>query len=556
MDRVLAIVGLRLKTVLRRSRGGAGVARVLGAAMTLILATFVALAIAAIFGVLTHIAVRDGTADEIRIAFLVAFYTFLFFGVFLPLLTGTMNPGFDASPFRVFPISRAKLYAITLLSSFGNPEHMLYYPALAVVCVTGVLLPADGVVAGLATILLILLFYAGWGNAFVLFLVTVMRRRRAREFLVIVAFMLIVGASIAPSLMMDPEGEIDSRLTPFLSLALQGATSVAGVFPPGIAAETLTALRTSDTGAALAGLFWLVVWDAAGLALGYYVFTRYHLAEKRPGTQTRKRLEPSSARRLTMPTFDAPLLAFIPGGVRAVAFKEIRYLTRSVVGRFNLLMMPVFAVIVVFVFGRGINWSFLGLSSDSLLLFGLLLYATLFSNNFVNNSFAWEGGGVKTYFVSPVPLHRVLAGKNLAVWSYNCVLLLIAITSWSILKQPPDLRTLATAIPLYAVALLIFTTVGNVVSVLFPVARDISSIKNSPSQIAVLLSLVSIAGAGGMITLFLFLPLALGLAPLQPLFLLVLLLPVALAYVWVLRFAGRLMENRKDRLIEELKVID
>lgn len=528
----------------------------LGAAVMLVLATFVALVLAATFGVLIHIAVRDGDADEIRTAFLITFYAFLFFGVFLPLLTGTMNPGFDASPFRVFPISRAKLYAITLLSSFGNPEHLLYYPALAVVCVTGVLPPGSGVVAGLATILLILLFYAGWGNAFVLFLVTVMRRRRAREILVIVAFMLIVGASLAPSLMMDPEGEIDSRLTPFLSLALRGMSSMAGLFPPGIAAETLTALRISDTGAALAGLFWLAVWDAAGLALGYYVFTRYHLADKTPGARTRKRLEPATARRRTMPTFDGPLLTFIPGGVRAVAFKEIRYLMRSVVGRFNLLMMPVFAVIVAFVFGRGISRSFLGLAPDSLLLFGLLLYATLFSNNFVNNSFAWEGGGIKTYYVTPVPLHRVLAGKNLAVWSYNCVLLLIAIVSWSILKQPPDLWTLATAVPLYAVALLVFTTVGNVVSVLFPVARDISSIKNSPSQIALLLSIVSIAGAAGLISLGLFLPLALGLAPLQPLFLLALLLAVALAYLWVLRFAGRLMESRKDRLIEDLKVID
>ena len=58
------------------------------------------------------------------------------------------------------------------------------------------------------------------------------------------------------------------------------------------------------------------------------------------------------------------LARYRPPDVRAVAAKELRYLLRSVLGKFNLIMMPVFVVIVVFFFGRppglpdwpGLNW--------------------------------------------------------------------------------------------------------------------------------------------------------------------------------------------------------
>ena len=209
-------------------------------------------------------------------------------------------------------------------------------------------------------------------------------------------------------------------------------------------------------------------------------------------------------------------------------------------------------VIVVFVIGRGLSGSLLGLPSDSTLLLGLLLYSTLFSNNFINNAFAWEGGGLRSYFFSPAPLNRVLAGKNLAVWTYNALLWLIVIVSWSVMKSVPDLWTIVTAALLYGVSVLFFTTVGNVVSVLFPARRDIASMTNTPSHVAILLSLASLISAAGLVGLFMFLPLLLGVPRLQPLFLLNLMLLEAIVYVLVLRFAGRLMLRRRDYLIDTL----
>jgi hypothetical protein len=215
-------------------------------------------------------------------------------------------------------------------------------------------------------------------------------------------------------------------------------------------------------------------------------------------------------------------------------------------------MMPVFVIIVVFFFARAVTSPFLGLPADSLLLFGLLLYGTLFSNNFVNNAFAWEGDGIRTYFWGPLRAEHVLAGKNLAVWTYNSLLLLITIGAWSILKRPPDPATLLSAILLYGSAILFFTMVGNIVSVLFPVRRDISSITNSPSQIAILISLASLGIAVSLVTATLLLAERAGQAFMRPLFLLVLLLVLGWSYRLTLRLAGRLMEQRKEKLIDSL----
>jgi hypothetical protein len=553
VDRVLAIAGLRLKLLARQSRGGSAAVRIIAAALAALLAGFIALALAAVFGLATYHFVRDGDPASIRGVFLLVFYSCFFLGVALPTVIGATGKGFDAAPFRVFPISRARLYAITLLGYGASGEHLLYYPALLTVCVTGILLPQVNPAAGLAAMLLALLFYVAWGNAIVLFLVGLMRRRRLREVLAIVTFVLLFGASMAPSLLRGPDLTFDGEAAPFATALLDAVVAVGAVLPPTLAADCLTALHVEGALAALPDLFWLLVWDGAGLLLGYAAFQR-HLGEREPRRRARKRAGPpvSRSRRAAWLSVDHPALSFIPREIRAVAAKELRYLLRSVIGKFNLVMVPVFVVVVVFVIATALTGSLFGLPSDSTLLLGLLLYSTLFSNNFINNAFAWDNDGLRCYFLSPAPTNRILAGKNLAVWAYNAILWLIVIVSWSVIKSIPDPWTLVTAALLFGVSVLFFTTVGNVVSVLFPARRDIASMTNTPSTVAIFLSLASLLTAAALVGLFLFLPVLLGVPRLQPLFLFNLLLLEAIAYVLVLRFAGRLMLRRRSSLIDTL----
>jgi hypothetical protein len=331
--------------------------------------------------------------------------------------------------------------------------------------------------------------------------------------------------------------------------------AVGKALPPGLAAEGLTLLHVSGIRAALPSLLLLLAWNLTGLLLGYGAFVRYHFggsegvaSAARPARATRA-VETGRSRFVSV---DNPLLASIPYEVRAVAAKDLRYLLRSVIGKFNLIMLPVFVVIVALVFGRAVTSSALGLSADNLLLFGLLVYTTLFSNNFVNNAFAWEGDGVRVYFMSPLRAEHLLAGKNLAVWAFNLALLSIVIVAWSVLRGLPDPWTLLTSILLYGAAVLFFTTVGNVVSVVFPVRRDISSITNSPSQVAILISLGSLAMAAVLGTGMLFLAYLIGSAWVRPLLMGVLLAALVVAYRLSLGLAARLLERRKEQLIDVL----
>jgi ABC-2 type transport system permease protein len=558
VDRVLAIATLRFRLLLRRSRGATGAVKLAAAAIMAVLAAGFAIGVAVGFALLMHFAIANEQALGMRTAFLVVFYTFFVFGVVLPVLSGAMNPGFDASPLRLFPIAPRKLYAITLGANFFYSEHLLYYPALVAVGVTGVLLPGTHVTAGLAVLALTLVFYVVWANVFTLSLTSIMRNRRSREILAILAILILLGFALLPSFLEDTDGNIAIENRPHLETLARMAFAVGEVLPPTLAAEALTALHTSGLGEARLYMFWLLTWDVAGLALGYWVFLRLHLGERgsvRRVVRTRKSPVPRGGPRRHL-SAESPALAFIPREVRAVAAKELRYLFRSVIGKFNLIVMPLFVVFVAFVFGRRVSGTYFGFAADDLVLFGILAYTALFSNNFVNNAFAWEGEGIRMYFTGPVPLHRILAGKNLGVWVYNTALLAIVLVTWTLISGLPGLSTLFSAVVLYGACILVFTALGNLISVLFPVARDISSVRNSPSQVGVLLSIVSLSAAVSVMALFLIVPFILGFGVLRPFLLLVLLALAAWAYVSLLRFAGQLMDDRKEKLIESSCVVD
>jgi len=139
------------------------------------------------------------------------------------------------------------------------------------------------------------------------------------------------------------------------------------------------------------------------------------------------------------------------------------------------------------------------------------------------------------------------------VWIFNVLVLLVTLFAWSLLRGVPDLLTLVTAVLIYGCTLLVITSVGNVLSVLFPIRRDISSMTNSPSQAAMLIGFASLLFAVSLESLFLLPGALLGQRFLQPLALSLLLAVLAWAYSVALRFAARMMDRRKDKLVESLR---
>ncbi len=103
------------------------------------------------------------------------------------------------------------------------------------------------------------------------------------------------------------------------------------------------------------------------------------------------------------------------------------------------------------------------------------------------------------------------------------------------------------------VVLLSVGAAGNFVSILFPAARDLSSMKGQLSQAGVLLSFLSLFAVAAVLSPLLVLPALLDRLWLQPLLLGLLLAAQAAVYPFVLRAAARLLEHRREGLLETLR---
>ena len=106
----------------------------------------------------------------------------------------------------------------------------------------------------------------------------------------------------------------------------------------------------------------------------------------------------------------------------------------------------------------------------------------------------------------------------------------------------------------FVASLLSATIVGNFLSPVMPVPRDISSITNSPSQTAVLATFGVLIGnalvIGGLMTI----PALLGVGWVRPLVLALLIAAGTAFYRVMLRSAGQLLDSRRESLIEALQV--
>jgi hypothetical protein len=225
---------------------------------------------------------------------------------------------------------------------------------------------------------------------------------------------------------------------------------------------------------------------------------------------------------------------------------ELRYLIRSPAGRLNVLLVPALTVFYVFALTRGFKSSFLGIRPAEVIVLGATLYIAFITSNFVCNAFRWEGGGIQTYFLSPAPLSRIIAGKNLGLALYHTVIYGVCLAAATSMAEP---TVLVTAFLVFINAMASFFIVGNLLSIRFPAARDMSRMRCNSSQTAQLLSLVSFIGVCIILSASILIPYLTGIPILRPLILAVIFLLQMALYLSMLKVAARLMERYKERLI-------
>ena len=301
----------------------------------------------------------------------------------------------------------------------------------------------------------------------------------------------------------------------------------------------------------MATLLWLLLWTGGGVAIGYGTVRR-NLLEGDQSTRAQSAAAAPAAG--GTPGWTMERLTFCPAKVRAVAAKELHYLLRSTTGKFNVVIMPVFVIVMALAVARDLDHAFLGLDRVSLVFVGLMIYASMFSNNFLFNAYAWEGAGVRSFFLSPVEPERIVLGKNVGVWIYNIILGVEGVIVFVLASGVPPAFALLGGCLAFVASLLSATIVGNFLSPVMPVPRDISSVTNSPSQTAVLATFGVLIGNALVIGGSVAIPALLGASWLGPLLLALLIAAEIVLYVVMLRPAGQLLDSRRESLIEALQV--
>jgi hypothetical protein len=447
------------------------------------------------------------------------------------------------------------LFRISLGASFVRGIHLLWFPSLLAVCAVFVAhsrgedaIPAVVVLVALAACLVV------WCHALLLVLQRMLQRRSVRELVVLIGFLVLIVASLLPAIFESRGVGLESVRFLLPEAVISRISWIAAAFPPSIAAGGLASGVEGRSAAAIPAFAWLVVWIAAGVFIGYRALVRT-LAEgggsvrRAPSSRT-----PVAGTGEPGVRFTIDRLSFLSWQVRAVAAKEVAYLLRSTLGKFNIVMMPLFVTVVGSLLGRDLAGPVLGVDALSAVFLGTMLYVSMFSNNVVYNAFAWEGAGVQSYFLSPLDLESVILGKNLGLWALNGVWALECLLSFALIVGFPAIGTLVNGSLIFTAALLSSTVVGNFVSLVFPVARDSSKFAGSPSQTGVVGSFGMLAANALLVGTLVVIPGLLGIGWLRPLFLGLLVAVEVAAYRVCLAPAGRLMAARRESLVEALKI--
>jgi ABC-2 type transport system permease protein len=270
-----------------------------------------------------------------------------------------------------------------------------------------------------------------------------MARRRVRELIVLV----IVLLAALPQLLAVTGVPASVRR---LLLINTGA-----FFPWSATAEISLGRHTATNWAVL------LAWTVGAYFFGRWQFER-SLRFDMAAAQSEDRAPVQSGSWLDR-LYRLPSLVF-PDPLAAVIEKELRSLSRTPRFRLVFIMGFTFGVIVflpiVLRGGSGTSSDYLALvSAYALLLLGDVAFW---------NVFGFDRGAAQLYFLLPVPISRVMIGKNLAA-SFFIVLEITAITAiWILIRMPVSLGKIVESYASVMIFSVYLIGAGNLSSIYYP----------------------------------------------------------------------------------------
>ncbi len=422
----------------------------------------------------------------------------LFWGLFLwwqvfPIFVAGFGVNFDFKKLLRFPLSMNAFYLLGLgygLADFG---------ALSSIC--WIISMLAGAMAARASVVPALLLVSVF---FVLLNVTIERlvgswlekilaKRRSREIFIGLFVLSMVSLNfLSPALQRWGDGTVPKfvRLWPYL-----------GWTPGSLAGNSVAGAAHGDLRVVLIGLGGLLAWIAIASGFLWKRFRTQYFGEElsesdAPAATKKKELKRQD-------TWELP--HFISPQVAAVVAKEFRYVTRNGFSFITFLLPPIMVFFFSMQFaGKNSMLKEHGLSPE-MFFPALMAYLILILLSPAYNSFAFEGKGIQTYFMTPVRFRDVLLGKNLLLAALVTVELSISITVMVTLIGWPSAAIFVSTLAAVAFAVVGQLAIANWSSLSFPKKMEIGKMKGQRnSGVAVWTAFGVQITLGGICTVILF----------------------------------------------------
>lgn len=411
----------------------------------------------------------------------------LFWGIFLfwqvfPIFAAGFGQQFEFRSLRRYPLSLGAFYSISLaygLADFAAVASLCWLLAmtLGATAARPDLLPAMVFVCGLFLLANVTLerLLGSW-------LERLLARRRTRELVFALFILLCVSAQfVAPAV-----EKWGSSAAP----RVQRVLPIFAVFPPGLAGRAISSAASSHFASTL--LYFAGI-GAYALLAGTLLWLR--LSAQYRGEDLTETAAPSIARgsaAAAITTAAAQDFRWLSPQVGAMLRKEFRYLRRNSFAFLNLLLPPMFVLLLSSQIGmisrRHPNAMSQGVPVD-LLFPGMLAYLILILTAPAYNCFAYESHGIKTLFTSPLRFRDVLVGKNLLLLGTLTAEIALCIGTLALrVGIPPPPQFIATLVAI------VFSVSGQLIianwsSLNFPRKLEFGSLRNQrASGMAVLLA--------------------------------------------------------------------
>jgi hypothetical protein len=427
---------------------------------------------------------REGPfqAQVVGYIFLVLLGLFGLIWLFSPLLFALQNDNLhlDLNKLLIYPLSFQSLYALHTLTGLIEPWSLFFYPLLIGLICGGVIVVGTGALAPLMILALLFgLLHIVWSRLLVNSLNSFLAHRRLRESAMLLLLLGIVVLAFLPALLgqqleNNPDWQswikspaVWTQLTLPLNLLLAFS-------PAGMASLALNGVlqgQYSQVYQAEVGLFlWLVLGNYLGTALLRHMYTAS------PGLAEQANAAPR--------WWKSDLLFFLPYDLGLIVKKELRSLSRSVIGKLCFFLTPFLLVILrVFAFGPVAH-----AIPPTAVLLSAITYIFMTSLFLFCNLFGLDGQGFKLYLYGSLPAARLLLGKQLAMALFCSAEFLLVLYLYLVIFNPLHWETLLFVVLAFATVLVGVLGLGTLISIRFPTPLDLNQTRYRQSATPVLLA--------------------------------------------------------------------